>query len=300
MKKIICFILLLFVLLPLSAQEQKTKIAIFDPVISGKIFDEGAGVMIREIVSEVIVNSGKYSIVERSLIDKILKEQKFSNSGVVDENQISAIGKLAGANKVLLSVLSSSGDKGLLSLKIIDVQSATVESQKTKLVNQSEVLDIANSLAFEVLGEEVPASKSTPKKENKTEENKSILNGIGSIFTKTEEKEEKNNSKETIITSVISPQSVGDDEIAISFPGFSTKKNPTAQLFLDGKPIGYGNLNDGFSVKTTNDNPGKHELKIEWSKDIDSKSYTIYTQAKKYFVFEYVKGGFGYVFQLKD
>lgn len=154
MKVIFLLCLLSFISRPLLAQEPKMRVAVFDPSFSGKTFDESTVVVIREMISSTIVNSGKYNIVERSLIDKILREQKFSNSGAVDADQISALGKLAGANKVILSVLSSTGSRHLLSLKMIDVESANVESQKTRLVKQNEIISVITPLALELIGEE--------------------------------------------------------------------------------------------------------------------------------------------------
>ena len=80
--------------------QEKNRIAILDPSCSG-MNDEGTKVAIREIISSTIVNLGGYSIVERSLLEKVMSEQNFSNSGAVDDTQATEIGKLAGAKKVI-------------------------------------------------------------------------------------------------------------------------------------------------------------------------------------------------------
>jgi hypothetical protein len=292
-RTIIFFYFLLIATAQLMAQEPKLRVAIFDPVVTGQNFDEGSAVIIREMVSSAIVNSGKYTIVERSLIDQILKEQKFSNSGVVDDSQVSAIGKLAGANKVILSVLSSAGDKGLLSLKIIDVESANVESQKTKLVKQSEILDIATSLALEVIGESVAET-------TQGSNGKSFLGGLFSKKSNPEAEKEPaktyRGENQKPIANV--PQEAGT--IVLEFEGYDYGKNPTVDLFLEDVLIGSGDLNHGFSIQVVDHKPGKYKLKAEWSGLVDAKSYTINTVKKKHFRFEYARTGFGYAFVLKD
>ncbi|MDR2065513.1 MAG: CsgG/HfaB family protein [Prevotellaceae bacterium] len=258
------------------AQETKLRIAVFDTNVSGKGFDESAGIIIREMVSAAIVNTGKYTIIERSLIAKIIEEQKFSNSGIVDDSQATELGKLAGANKVLLSVLSSSGNRGLLSLKMIDVQSASVESQKTKMVSQSEVLDIITSLTLELIGGQSSEVKEPP------------VNIAASSPVKT---------NSSVSTNASTSAETGN--ILLEFKGFKYNKNPHATIYVDDVKIGTGTLNEGFSVSFADNGQGKREIKIEWDETVDNKTFSINTVKKKRFVFEYSKTGFGYAFQLK-
>lgn len=83
-----------------NAQESRTRVAVFDPTSVNNVIDEGTKVAIREMISSSIVNAGMYDIVERSLIEKVMEEAEFSNSGAVDDKDATEIGKLAGANKV--------------------------------------------------------------------------------------------------------------------------------------------------------------------------------------------------------
>lgn len=130
---------------------ERQRIAVFDPASSGTSIDDGTKIAVREIISSTIVNTGKYSIVERSLLEKVMEEQKFSNSGAVDDMQATEIGKLAGANKVVLSVVTLTGGRNMLSIKIIDVMTATIERQKVKVVTSGELLDVIEPLTLEML-----------------------------------------------------------------------------------------------------------------------------------------------------
>lgn len=145
----------------LNAQESKIKVAVLDPTTSGIAMDEGTKLAVQELISSSLVNTGKFTIVERSMIDKIVKEQSFQNSDIADNSQATAIGKLSGASKVFLSAVSLVGGRNMLSIKIIDVETATIEQQKTKIVNSSDLLDIVEPLTLELIGAKTNSSYTT-------------------------------------------------------------------------------------------------------------------------------------------
>jgi hypothetical protein len=149
---IVALIMLFGVCSNVIAQDgDRNRIAVFDPASSGTSIDEGTKIAVREIISSTIVNTGKYSIVERSLLEKVMEEQQFSNSGAVDDMQATEIGKLAGANKIVLSVVTLTGGRNMISIKIIDVMTATIERQKVKVVTSGELLDVLESLTLDML-----------------------------------------------------------------------------------------------------------------------------------------------------
>jgi len=167
MKRILAIIgtIMFAYVLPGQAQEEVDrvlKVAVFDPSMSGTASDDGIRVSVREIISAAFVNFGqKYSIVERSLLDKIMQEAKFSNTDAVDEGQATQLGKLAGADKVVLSVVTQAGRRNVLSIKLIDVRTATVEKQRTKVVDAALLLDAVEPLTLAMLGQESTNRKAT-------------------------------------------------------------------------------------------------------------------------------------------
>jgi hypothetical protein len=300
----------------LHAQPEKLRIAVMDPSSAGNLIDEGMVVAAREIIGSALVNTGKYNIVERSLIDKIMKEQKFSNSGAIDAGSASELGKLTGAGKVLLSVLTSAGNRALLSLKMVDVESASVEMQKIKAINPDEFLDVIEPLTLELIGE--VAAKSEPKKSGGG-------GGIGGLLGKglasltgsnKSDKEEEKPSEETEkpktpkekfvernqeeVWFESSSATEGGNNVLFEFRGIPNSKNPAVDLYLNGKKIGGGTLHEGFSIKIADPNPGAYTLDVKWSDMIRSTSFNINTRSKNHYEFEYKKGGFGYIFKLKD
>lgn len=136
-----------------QAQQSKLRVAVLDPTTSGAALDEGTKLAVQELISSALVNTGRFIIIERSMIDKIIKEQSFQNSDMADNSQATEIGKLAGANKIILSAVSMVGGRNMLSIKMIDVTTASIESQKAKIVQGNDLLDVVEPLTLELLGE---------------------------------------------------------------------------------------------------------------------------------------------------
>ena len=165
MKKIITASLIaLFAGMTATAQDRK--VAVFDP--AGKV-DEYIKEIVREEISTIVVNAGGYTVLERQLINKVLEENRFQAGGLVDDSQISAIGKRMGANLVFVSSItkmnstSSTGITNIaranssfsyyISCKMIDVQTARVEKQKTAQTarGQDDLIAVVQKMVKEML-----------------------------------------------------------------------------------------------------------------------------------------------------
>ena len=297
MKQFITILLALFlpVCFLLAQNEQRLRVAIFDPSSSGVAIDEGTTVAVREIISATFVNTGKYTIVERSLLQQVMKEQAFSNTDMVDENQATELGRLAGANKVVVSVVTLVGGRNMLSIKVIDVKTATIDQQKTKIVTTKDLLDAVEPLVLELVGESNEPAPSKKKAvapaPQPVEEEKPVTVKEKKPVTVKEEK--------PVTVNAVQQQVVSGGDVSLYFAGFSFSKNPGVKIYVDGVFIGTGTLNQGFSLSFSESYAGKHNVKVEWESLVNTKTYSIDTNFKKQFVFEYIKGGFGYEFNLK-
>ena len=68
---------------------------------------------ITQIASSTATKLKRYNVIDRTQLDKILKEQKLQHSGVVDQNQAIEIGKVAAANEALFIQVNNFGQKGV-------------------------------------------------------------------------------------------------------------------------------------------------------------------------------------------
>lgn len=108
------------------------RIAVLAPAVGG----EGYGVL-PDHAGLLLMKPGKFLLVDRGEVDRVLREQQFSSSGLVDPGTAAKLGKLMGAEGVLtISVSSVKHDEffsdspnqrdAQLYVKIISVETAEV------------------------------------------------------------------------------------------------------------------------------------------------------------------------------
>lgn len=131
MKRSIAFLLLLvlFISIPFAANAdfKRTKIAVLDFDLKGSGFEtEDMGAIVAEWFITAFVKEGRFDVVERGLLKKILDEQKLGMSGIVDEATATKIGKLLGV-KVIISGSVLKLQRILeINARIIDVETASI------------------------------------------------------------------------------------------------------------------------------------------------------------------------------
>ncbi|MCK5404527.1 MAG: hypothetical protein KAI75_04825 [Desulfobulbaceae bacterium] len=132
MKKITLFLVVfaasLFCSLPSFAESfQKTKIAVIDFELQGEGFETAdMGSIVAEWFITALVKDGRFEVIERGLLKKILDEQKLGMSGVVDEQSATKIGKLLGVKVIISGSVMKLGEQTEVNARIIDVESASI------------------------------------------------------------------------------------------------------------------------------------------------------------------------------
>jgi len=128
----------LFMILTVSgamAAEKKNKpeiktmdnyIAVFDfEVTTG---DHGISRPLTESVRRELVMSGKYEVIDRGNMNKILGEQKFQLTGCVAQECIIDAGQLLGVGKIISGTVSIVGKTYYLTLSLISVKTGKIEN----------------------------------------------------------------------------------------------------------------------------------------------------------------------------
>ncbi len=105
--------------------ERQTVVAVADFVTEqGKITQLGR--VVTDKMISVLVKSGKFSVLERDLIDRVVDEQKFQLSPFADENSAAEFGKILGAEAIITGKLSDLGSAYYLSTRVIDVTTGSL------------------------------------------------------------------------------------------------------------------------------------------------------------------------------
>jgi TolB-like protein len=84
------------------------------------------GRMIAEFLTTAAVDSGRFSIVERSLLEKVLKELELGQSGIIEEGKAREIGRMVGAAAILTGSVSRLGNTMRIDVRLIDVETGKI------------------------------------------------------------------------------------------------------------------------------------------------------------------------------
>jgi curli biogenesis system outer membrane secretion channel CsgG len=117
MKRFVFCLALLAASIPAGAQGPRKRIAImnFDfsavqsdvAAIFGGRQDVGKGVA--DLLVDRLVTDGRYSVIERKELDKIVAEQNFSNSDRADPNSAAKLGRLLGVDAIVIGSITQFG-----------------------------------------------------------------------------------------------------------------------------------------------------------------------------------------------
>jgi len=100
-----------------AAQDNRKRVAVLDfdygtvrsavAAIWGTDQDVGKG--IADLLVQKLVEDGKYRVIERKALDKILAEQNFSNSDRADPSTAAKIGKVLGVDAIIIGSITKFG-----------------------------------------------------------------------------------------------------------------------------------------------------------------------------------------------
>ena len=129
----------------------KDIIAVLDLETIG--LNPGEAQTLTQRLTSKLVSIGKYQVVERSNMDKILKEQKFQHSGCTDSECAVEIGQLLNTDFIIIGSVSKFGDTWALDARLIDVGKGNVlisaeysKSGKMDVLLTSGITSIAKQL----------------------------------------------------------------------------------------------------------------------------------------------------------
>ena len=116
MRRIASFTICLTLVAAASAQQRK-RVAVMDfdygtvrtsvAALFGTDQDVGKG--ITDLIVDKLVNDGVYSVIERKQLDKIIKEQNFSNSDRADPASAAKIARILGVDAIIVGSITQFG-----------------------------------------------------------------------------------------------------------------------------------------------------------------------------------------------
>lgn len=112
-----------------KADSLKSKIAVLDFDLCGDTFTtDELGSMVAEWFVTSLVKDGRFEVVERALLQKILAEQQLGTTGVIDDSSASKIGKILGVKIVVTGSVLNLGKKMEINSRMINVEDGTIDT----------------------------------------------------------------------------------------------------------------------------------------------------------------------------
>jgi hypothetical protein len=116
-----------------------------------------------DALTDQLVSDGRFRVVERQQIAKVMKEQMLAQSGVMSDEVQIKVAQLVGARFIVLGTVSTKGRSYAISLRALDSESAQVAFAETLRVGSEEQIEagskqLARRLADKLAGPSATAS----------------------------------------------------------------------------------------------------------------------------------------------
>ncbi|RPH50479.1 MAG: hypothetical protein EHM85_10245 [Desulfobacteraceae bacterium] len=106
---------------------RKTKLAVLDFQLQGEEFEtQDMGIIVAEWFITALVKAGRFEVIERGLLKKLLDEQKLSMTGIVDATTATKIGKFLGVKTIISGSVMKLQNVIEINARIIDVETASI------------------------------------------------------------------------------------------------------------------------------------------------------------------------------
>ena len=133
-----------------SRAASKTRVAVID--FEQKAFQEFQGKQIGEIVAEWLItslaNTGRFEVVERSQLQKVLKEQQLGISGMINQETAAKVGELLGVKVIVSGSVIQIGNTYDVNARLINVQDGSIiKAERIRGVGLDGVERLMDSLA---------------------------------------------------------------------------------------------------------------------------------------------------------
>lgn len=96
-------------------------------------------------LEESLIESNRFTVIDKSQRDEILDEQKFQNSGMCDDACAVEIGQLVGAEYLMLGEIIGFGDLYQVNIKIINIEKGDVAEKVTSQI-EGGMSDLLNGI----------------------------------------------------------------------------------------------------------------------------------------------------------
>ncbi len=115
------------------------------------------GKFIAEDLTTVFFEQGKFSMIERGLLQQVMREHALTQTGIINITQAQEIGKLVGADAIITGSLSDLGNEIKANVRLIDVRGGAVLAVAGESIAKTEnVAKLFNEILWSPAGVTAP------------------------------------------------------------------------------------------------------------------------------------------------
>jgi len=154
LRKVVLLIICLALLHSDGFAEEKIKIAVMD--LDAKNVPKATAFAVSDLLRNDLYASKKYTIVERSQMEKILKEQMFQQTGCVSTECAVEVGKILNATQMIVGSISTLGLEYSITIRVVDVETTETKFSATLSCKyEAEFKNVSKALISNLTGVEV-------------------------------------------------------------------------------------------------------------------------------------------------
>jgi len=136
-----------------SADFKKTKIAVLDFQMQGEQTNsKDMGKIVAEWLITGLVETGRFDVIERRLLEKLLEEQKLGVTGAIDPNSAAQLGKILGVRIIVSGTVTSLEGYTEINARLINVDSASIiAAEKVRASSAERLRDLVNKITDKIV-----------------------------------------------------------------------------------------------------------------------------------------------------
>ena len=132
---------------------KKTKIAVLDFQMQGEQTNsKDMGKIVAEWLITGLVETGRFDVIERRLLEKLLDEQKLGVTGAIDPNSAAQLGKILGVRIIVSGTVTSLEGYTEINARLINVDSASIiAAEKVRAGSAEKLRDLVNKITDKIV-----------------------------------------------------------------------------------------------------------------------------------------------------
>jgi TolB-like protein len=138
---------------PAIADFKKTKIAVLDFQMQGEQTNsKDMGKIVAEWLITGLVETGRFDVIERRLLEKLLEEQKLGVTGIIDPNSAAQLGKVLGVKIIVSGTVTSLEGYTEINARLINVDSASIiAAEKVRASSAEKLRDLVTRITDKIV-----------------------------------------------------------------------------------------------------------------------------------------------------